>query len=112
MRPGDYVWDLLPNSDGFVLRVPGTEYSCINQYGGPGGPLKYWNDKNSPRDNGSTFRIFEANVDAIPSIHNSQLTIHDDIYDLSGRQIINRKLSTHTLPRGIYIVNGRKIVIR
>ena len=112
MRPGDYAWDLLPNSDGFVLRIPGTEYSCINQFGGTGGPLKYWNDKNSPADNGSTFRIFEANVDAIPSVHNSQLTTHDDIYDLSGRQIVNRKLSNHTLPRGIYIVNRRKIAIK
>lgn len=57
MREGEYEWDLLPNSDGFVLRIPDTEYSCINQFGGPGGPLKFWHDQASPRDNGSTFRL-------------------------------------------------------
>ncbi len=65
MRPGQYVWDLLPNRDGFVLRVPGTEYTCVNQFGGPGGPLKFWNDRNSPTDDGSTFRVYESYVDGI-----------------------------------------------
>ena len=60
MRDGDYAWDLLPNRDGFVLRKPGSEYSCINQYGGTGGPLKFWHDKKSLTDNGSTFRVIEA----------------------------------------------------
>ena len=31
-------------------------------------------------------------------------------YDLSGRQIVNRKSSNGQLPRGIYIQNGKKIV--
>lgn len=60
MRPGNYAWDLLPNSDGFVLREPGSAYTCLNQFGGDGGPLKVWNDSNSPRDDGSTFRVHEA----------------------------------------------------
>lgn len=62
MRAGDYTWDLLPNSDGFVLRVTGTENSCINQYGGGGGPLKFWTDVNSLTDDGSTFRVEEAGI--------------------------------------------------
>ena len=65
MRPGEYEWDLLPNLDGFVLRKAGTENSCVNQFGGPGGPLKFWHDGNSLRDNGSTFRIYESIVDGI-----------------------------------------------
>ena len=60
MRSGEYVWDLLPNSDGFVLRIPGTAQTCINQFGGHQGPLKFWNDGNSPTDNGSTFRVTEV----------------------------------------------------
>ena len=113
MRPGEYAWDLLPNSDGFVLRQPGTEYSCINQFGGVGGPLKFWNDGNSTKDNGSTFRIFEADVTGIPSICDSQSSLHSSqLYDLSGRQIVNRKLSNRTLTPGIYIVNGRKVVVK
>lgn len=60
MRQGDYSWDLLPNSDGFVLRENNTEYSCINQIGGSGGPLQFWNNSMSITDDGSTFRVFEA----------------------------------------------------
>ncbi|MCR4665338.1 MAG: leucine-rich repeat protein, partial [Paludibacteraceae bacterium] len=63
MRSGDYTWDLLPNNDGFVLRVTGTEYSCINQYGGDNGPLKFWTDSNSLTDDGSTFRVDETALD-------------------------------------------------
>ena len=57
MRSGDYTWDLLSNSDGFVLRVTGTENTCINQIGGANGPLQFWTNDNSPKDNGSTFRV-------------------------------------------------------
>lgn len=65
MRQGEYAWDLLPNGTGFVLRKAGTENSCVNQFGGPGGPLKFWHDGNSLRDDGSTFRIGESIVDGI-----------------------------------------------
>lgn len=74
MRPGQYVWDLLPNRDGFVLRVPGTDYTCVNQFGGPGGPLKFWNDQNSPTDDGSTFRVYESYVDGINVVKASSKT--------------------------------------
>ena len=60
MRSGDYTWDLLPNSDGFLLCVTGTENSCINQFGGPNGPLQFWTDSNSLTDDGSTFRVVEV----------------------------------------------------
>jgi hypothetical protein len=118
MRPGEYTWDLLSNIDGFVLRQPGTEYSCINQFGGVGGPLKFWNDGNSPKDNGSTFRIYEADVTGIAEIQNPESEIHNnDIYDLSGRRInagANSSLLNlrSSLKNGIYIVNRRKIAIK
>ena len=35
----------------------------------------------------------------------------EPIYDLSGRQIVNGKLSNGQMPRGIYIV-GRKKILR
>ena len=61
MRSGDYSWDLLSNDDGFVLREHGTTETCINQFGGNAGPLQFWMDKDSPTDNGSTFRVIEVN---------------------------------------------------
>ncbi|MBR5395434.1 MAG: hypothetical protein IK144_10205 [Bacteroidaceae bacterium] len=92
MRKGDYTWDLLPNSDGFVLRVTGTENSCINQYGGGGGPLKFWTDVNSLTDDGSTFRVEDVTslIDGIETIHNSQFFIYDEgdtLFDLFGRKL-------------------------
>ena len=41
------------------------------------------------------------------TIDNGKFTIHNSVYDLTGRQIVNGKL-----PKGIYIVNGKKVVIR
>ena len=104
MRAGDFVWDLIPNSDGFVLRLPGTDNTCINQFGGTNGPLKFWTDPRSLTDDGSTFRIFEGQIDGIASLKE---TVEKGIaiYDLAGRRV-NRPA------HGLYIVNGRKILIK
>ena len=55
---------------------------------------------------------FDNMADGIESVHNAQFTMHNDVYDLSGRKIENGKKSNRKLPKGIYIVNGRKIVKR
>lgn len=62
MRLGVYSWDIDKNSDGFILKEKGTDYNCIHQYGGPGGPLQFWNSSSSPIDSGSTFRVEPAQV--------------------------------------------------
>ena len=110
MRAGEYAWDLLPNGEGFVLRVPETEHVCINQFGGNTGPLKFWDDKGSLKDEGSTFRVYEALIDGLAEIAMDGVqewtTGQTAIYDLSGRRVVG-------LPRrGIYIVNGRRVLIR
>ena len=48
----------------------------------------------------------------VEEIHNSEFAIQNEIYDLGGRKwsMINGQWST--LPKGIYIMNGRKIYIR
>ena len=119
MRPGEYAWDLLPNSDGFVLRQPGTDYRCINQYGGSSGPLQFWDDHKSPTDDGSTFRVSDALIDGLDVV----MTNGDDdaVYDLSGRKMANgtrnalgssTKWANGNLPRGVYIRNGKRVVVR
>ena len=60
MREGDYGWEIFANSDGFVLREPGTDNNWINQNGGASGPLQFWNSGNGKTDNGSTFRVTEV----------------------------------------------------
>ena len=108
MRPGVYAWDLLPNSDGFVLRLPGTESTCMNQFGGETGPLKFWNDQRSTTDNGSTLRITQSIVDGIKSLSESKArgTSSDDIiYDLSGRRVSRPN-------HGIYLRQGKKVLVK
>lgn len=90
MRAGDYAWDLLPNADGFVLRETGTSYNCINQFGGTSGPLKFWNNAGSTTDDGSTFRVEEAQplYDAIETLSSKQPAVDDaNLYNLSGQRI-------------------------
>ena len=62
MRPGDYSWQIRPNSNGFVLSPPNYPNVCINQFGGSGGALQTWNSTGSPTDDGSTFRIVQEIV--------------------------------------------------
>ena len=47
----------------------------------------------------------------INAIDNGKLTM-DNGYDLSGRKLSNGKLSNSQLPKGIYIVNGKKVVLK
>ena len=115
MREGDYTWDLLPNNGGFVLRETGTDYCCINQFGGGGGPLKFWDDGNSPTDDGSTFRVEEAMdvVDGIAKLNGVTSNGNQAIsswYDLGGRRTSTPKR------KGVYIIrmkNGisKKVII-
>ncbi len=104
MRDGEFVWDLLPNSDGFVLRLPGTTNACINQIGGQGGRLGIWYDDYSPADNGSTFRLYESIVDGLKGI--SDLSDADTgTYNLAGQRVDGHF-------RGIVIKNGRKVLVK
>ena len=107
MRSGNYEWDILPNNDGFVLRVPGTAYTCLNQFGSTSGPLRYWDSARSLTDNGSTFRVTEApDPDGIEMVagHNKMA---GEIYNLAGQRITNSQMK-----RGIYIIDGRKVLVK
>ena len=107
MRQGDYEWELLPSRDGFVLRVPGSDNMCLNQYGGNSGPLRYWDDPRSLTNIGSLFRVMEApDPDGIATIEHSASNISHAVYDLSGRRVNSQ------LKKGIYIINGRKVAIK
>ena len=60
-------------------------------------------------------RLEKRMVDAIRTVDNSQLTDGNlVIYDLSGRKVSVSSVSSASseLPKGIYIVNGRKVVVR
>jgi hypothetical protein len=54
------------------------------------------------------------NLGDATSIHNAQFMMHNDdtIYDLSGRKIVNSKLSNRQLQKGVYIINGQKKTVK
>ena len=76
--------------------------------------------------------LVEPDPTGIGSIHNSQFTIHNSqssmvngqsVYDLTGRRVKNSQFTIHNssqssgaggtqLKKGIYIVRGKKVVIR
>ena len=113
MRPGDYEWEILPNLDGFVLRVPDSGSQCLNQFGGKNGPLRYWDSWSSLTDNGSTFRVTEApDPDGIVEVHSSESIVNSSaVYDLSGRKWPTAN-GQQPMPKGVYIVNRRKIAVK
>ena len=50
--------------------------------------------------------------DGINTMDNGQWIMDNSVYDLAGRKIVNSKLSNSKLPKGIYIIGGKKTVIR
>ncbi|MBR1643984.1 MAG: hypothetical protein IJ684_01250 [Bacteroidales bacterium] len=66
MKDGDFAWDIFPNGEGFVLRVPGTANKYVNQNGGTAGYLGYWDSAWGREDAGSTLTLTEVEVPEAP----------------------------------------------
>ena len=115
MRTGDYSWTIRPNSDGFVLSPHNHLDVCINQFGGGKGALQTWKSNNSSRDNGSTFRVTEApDPDGVAPLFAEKEDGPIYIYNVAGQRIMDNsksKIQNLQLPRGIYIINGKKVVV-
>ena len=62
---GNHLWKIVASTNttvpanSFCLGVPGTDL-YINQYGGAGGSLKFWNTTGNIGDAGSAFTIFDV----------------------------------------------------
>ena len=65
---GHHGWNIVPSTNtsvpagSFCLNVPGTNL-YINQYGGEGGSVKFWNSANNIGDSGSAFTVFDVPTD-------------------------------------------------
>ena len=61
---GHHLWKIVASTstkvpaNSFCLNVPGTNL-YINQYGGAGGSVKFWNSTNNVGDDGSAFTVFD-----------------------------------------------------
>ena len=62
---GYHYWNIVPSTSttvpagSFCLNVPETDL-YINQYGGAGGSVKFWNSTNNVGDEGSAFTVFDV----------------------------------------------------
>jgi len=56
--------------------------------------------------------IVEDGGTGINDIKNSATTKPFDIYDLSGRKVLSSVTSLNGLPNGVYIINGKKMIIK
>ena len=62
---GHHIWNIVLSTNtsvpagSFCLNVPGTTL-YINQFGGKGGSVKFWNSANNLGDDGSAFTVFDV----------------------------------------------------
>ena len=62
---GNHAWSIVPSTNttvpagSFCIGVPGTDV-YINQYGGEGGSVKFWNSTGNYGDAGSAFTVFDV----------------------------------------------------
>ena len=100
-----YVWDAVANDDGFILKVPGSEHKCINQYNGGGGPLRLWDSAKALTDDGCTFRIYGSvvidGIGSVPAVSEEE----DAIYNVAGQRLSK-------MQKGVNIVGGKKILVK
>ena len=94
-----YSMNLNTFKDGELLRIP-------NNLNGDG-TARLYNVRFADTD--AVSYAGEETATGIKPLSNSPLK-GENIYNLSGQQMVNGKLSNSKLPRGIYIKDGRKIL--
>ena len=78
----------------------------FHQYGGTNVPARKAYFTVSSSANASLFNIvFDDDASAIKSVNGEEFTVNGSVYDLQGRKVENPK-------KGLYIVNGKKVVIK
>ena len=126
-EPDALADNLLKASDGNVYGNQSTIYAMASKNGGVGFYLvangvqiysgkAYLEIPVSASAKGVDYIPFDFTENVTNTIYNltiDNLQFNDNaIYDLSGRKIANGKLSNGQMPKGIYIINGKKMVVR
>lgn len=97
----------------FLLDAESGSYNLIFNNWNNGSQL---DDYNITADRDYYFRLTSSGVEQVTVTGITPLTAYglplaDAIYTLDGRKIVNGNLSNCKLPKGIYIVNGKKVVM-
>ena len=91
--PDDYVFGWNNGQAGFVRVTEATTLPPFSVY--------------AKLDSTDDFVPLSGEDTGIKEVSGERLAISDHVYDLSGRKIVNGKLS-----KGIYIVNGHKVMVK
>ena len=97
----------------FLLDAESGSYNLIFNNWNNGSQL---DDYNITADRDYYFRLTSSGVEQVTVTGITPLTAYglplaDAIYTLDGRKIVNGNLSNCKLPKGIYLVNGKKVVM-
>ena len=110
---GTYPGKTLATGEGYYMKTTGANiYRASSSVTLP--PFSCY----LPSDEKRTYFKLEEETTGIDSqfiIHNPQFADDNeacDIYDLSGRQIINETSTNSLLPKGIYVRKGKKFVVK
>ena len=98
----------------FLLDAESGSYNLIFNNWNNGSQLS---DYNITPNRDYYFRITSTTVEEVIPTGISEVTTHDthnsnNIYNLSGQLVQNSALTSTNLPKGIYISNGKKFVVR
>ena len=96
--PGDYVFGWNNGQAGFVRVTEATTLPPFSVY--------------AQFDSTENFIPLKGEDTGIEEVSGERLAISDHVYDLSGRKIVNGKSVNGKLSRGIYIVNGQKVMVK
>ena len=80
---GNHAWNIAPSrstiANSFTLNISGTNL-YINQYGGAGGSMKFWNSANNVTDAGSAFSVMEVPTDFAEYVNSEIAPYFDAAY--------------------------------
>ncbi|MBR4644157.1 MAG: discoidin domain-containing protein [Bacteroidaceae bacterium] len=120
---GHHAWEIVASTNttvpagSFCLNVPGTTL-YVNQYGGAGGSVKFWDGTYNVSDPGSAFTVFDISTNIDSVIDDVDWTILQTAYsEMDNGKGWNRKWTFDTESHsssglgGVKLSNGRVIGI-
>ena len=87
--------------------VVGAFRSWVENLSEDGQPLKFYIDGIN-----EYLTVIADGVEEVKSENPRNSKAVEGIFDLSGRQIADRKSTSRRLQKGIYIINGKKVAIK
>ncbi|MBR6032939.1 MAG: leucine-rich repeat protein [Bacteroidaceae bacterium] len=119
---GSYVRKEFEHEDGYYIEIIDKTPDCLDEWFQSGkaivGALRAYLTWDDPIDHGGAKGPEERKGIVLLDVGDcidsptADVTKDDAIYDLSGREMVNGKSSNGKMPRGIYLKNGKKVLMK